>query len=140
VKPTPAAPQPPAVAPAAMLQRDVPVPQGSKLAQFFGRDSATLQQLLDVTLRQDDAALRLEALRAGMSAIETQEDLRAAAVKALSETDDSRLESAFRALARDRAQEIASQMVSLSRSPEIRARSVKLLRQLTAGGSGGATP
>src|SRR5262249_38825905 len=71
-----------------LMQRNVSLPAGGKLALFLGQPSATLQQLLDISVRQDDAALRVEALRAGLGAIDTQPDLKGLAVKALSDVDD----------------------------------------------------
>lgn len=126
-------PQAPVQTAAELLERNVPVPAGSRLAQFVGQQSASLQQLLDITLRQEDRGLRQEALRAGLVAIDTQQDLRAAVVKAMSEADEGALESMFRSLARDRAHEIASQVAALSKTPEIRTRGLRLVRRLNAG-------
>jgi hypothetical protein len=69
VKPAP--PAQPVVGAAEMMQRNVPVPAGSKLAQFLGQQTATLQQLVDISIRQEDASLRVEAMRAGMGAVDT---------------------------------------------------------------------
>jgi hypothetical protein len=129
---------PPAAAPLSaveLMQRNVQVPAGSKLAQFLGQPSASLQELLDITLRQNDPSLRQEALRAGVSAIDNQPDLRATVVKSLAETDDHALENVLRSMAQDRAHEIVAQMAATSRTPEIRARGARLLRQLNAPGA-----
>jgi hypothetical protein len=133
VKPT--LPQHPAVAAAEMMQRNVPVPAGSKLAQFLGTPSATLQQLLDISLRQDDASLRVEAMRAGVGAIDSQPDLKAMVVKSLGDTDDHTLENVIRSVAQDRAREIVSQMAAITRTPELRARSTQLLQHLSPAGN-----
>ena len=128
VKPTP--PGQPAVAATDMMQRNVPVPAGSKLAQFLGQPTATLQQLLDISVRQEDASLRVEAMRAGMGAIDTQPDLKAMVVKSLSDTDDRTLENVIRGLAQDRAREVVSQMAAITRTPEIRTRTTQLLQHM----------
>ncbi len=124
--PTPTVPPP--ATPADLLQRSVAVT--GKLQQFLGQPTATMQQLVDIALRQDDAALRLEAMRAGMGAIDSQPDLRATVVKSLENTDNQVLENIFRSLSRDRAHEIASQLASTSRTPQIRARWLQLMRTL----------
>jgi hypothetical protein len=129
----PGTPTAPSVAPGDMMQRSVPVPPGGKLAQFLGgQPTATLQQLLDVTLRQDDASLRVEAMRAGMGAIDSQPDLKAMVVKSLTETDDHTIETALQAMAPDRAREIMSQMAAITRTPEIRTRTTQLLLHMRA--------
>ena len=123
-------PPAPAVSAGELMQRNVPVPAGGKLAQFLGQPNATLQQLLDISLRQDDATLRVEAMRAGLGAIDTQADLKALVVKSLSDTDDHTLENVIRSIAQDRAREIVSQMAAISRTPEIRTRTAQLLQHM----------
>jgi hypothetical protein len=118
-----------------LMQRTVPVPPGGRLALFLGHPNATLQQLLDISLRQDDAALRVEALRAGLGAIDTQADLKAMVVKSLSDVDDPTLENMVRTVAQDRAREFVSQTAAISRTPEIRARTTQLLQHMPAVGS-----
>src|SRR5262245_4970599 len=118
-----------------LLQRAVPVPPGRRLALFLGQPNATLQQLLDISLRQDDAALRVEAMRAGLGAIDTQADLKAMVVKSLSDVDDHTLENVLRSLAQDRTRELVSQMATISRTPEIRTRTTQLLQHMPADGS-----
>src|SRR5262249_8896455 len=108
--------------PGELLQRSVPVPAGSRLAAVLGRDSATLQQLVDIVRNQDDAGLRMEALRAGLGAVDSQQDLRAATIKSLGETDDATLENMLRGVAGDRAREIVSQVAAISHTGEIRTR------------------
>lgn len=124
----------PVVAVTDMMQRTVPVPAGSKLAQFLGQPNATLQQLLDISLRQDDASLRVEALRAGVGAIDSEPDLKALVVKSLGDTDDHTLENVIRSVAQDRAREIVSQMAAITRTPELRIRSTQLLQHLRPAG------
>ncbi len=126
----------PAVAATDMMQRSVPVPAGSKLALFLGQPNATLQQLLDISLRQDDASLRVEALRAGVGAIDSEPDLKALVVKSLGDTDDHTLENVIRSVAQDRAREIVSQMAAITRTPELRIRSTQLLQHLRPAGEG----
>ena len=123
---------------AELMQRSIPVPAGSKLARFLGRETATLQQLADVARSQDDVGLRLEAMRAGVGAIDSQQDLRAATVKSLGEVDDTTLENLLRGMAGDRARETVSQLATLSHTAEIRTRLLRVLRSMNAAGAGGA--
>jgi hypothetical protein len=121
--------------PGELMQRTVPVPPGGRLALFLGQPNASLQQLLDISLRHDDAAMRVEALRAGLGAIDTQADLKAMVVKSLSDVDDPTLENVVRTVAQDRAREFVSQTAAISRTPEIRARTIQLLQHMPAVGS-----
>jgi hypothetical protein len=130
-----AQPAQPSVSPGELMQRSVPVPPGGRLALFLGQPNATLQQLLDISLRQDDPALRVEAMRAGLGAIDTQADLKAMVVKSLSDVDDHTLENVVRTVAQDRAREFVSQTAAISRTPEIRARTIQLLQHMPAVGS-----
>jgi hypothetical protein len=128
-------PAQPSASAAELMQRNVPVPPGGKLALFLGQPSATLQQLLDISVRQDDASLRVEAVRAGLGAIDTQADLKGMVVKALSDVDDHTLENVIRGLAQDRARELVSQMAAITRTPEIRTRTTQLLQHMPADGT-----
>src|SRR5262245_5050401 len=128
-------PPQPSASPGELMRRTVPVPPGGRLALFLGQPTATLQQLLDISLRQDDAALRVEAMRAGLGAIDTQADLKAMVVKSLSDVDDHTLENVLRSLAQDRTRELVSQMATISRTPEIRTRTTQLLQHMPADGS-----
>ena len=121
--------------PRELMQRTVPVPPGGRLALFLGQPNASLQQLLDISLRHDDAAMRVEAMRAGLGAIDTQADLKAMVVKSLSDVDDHTLENMIGSVAQDRAREFVSQMATLSRTPEIRTRTTQLLQHMPADGS-----
>lgn len=130
--------QPPPLTAADVLQRSVPVT--GKLRQFIGQPTATMQQLMDISMRQEDAALRLEAVRAGMHAIDNAPDLRASVVKSLEGTDDAVLTSLLRNMAQDRANEIVAQMAAASRTPEIRTRGLQLLRTLNGPPAPAETP
>src|SRR5262249_6182229 len=120
-----------------LMQRSVPVPAGSKLARFLGHDTATLQQLADIARSQDDVGLRMEAMRAGVGAIDSQHDLPAATVKSLGEVDDTTLQNLLQGMAGDRARETVSQLATLSHTAEIRTRLLKVLRNMNAAGAGG---
>jgi hypothetical protein len=120
--------QPGVVSPSDLLQRSVPI--GGKLQELIGQPTATMQQLMDISIHQENAGLRLEAARAGMQAIDAAPDLRASVVRGLRSTDDAALTNLLRNMAQDRANEIVSQMAA-SKTPEIRTRSMQLLRSLS---------
>ncbi len=124
---------------AELMQRSVPVPAGSKLARFLGQDTATLQQLGDVVRGQDDVGLRMEAIRAGVGGIDSQQDLRDAVVKALQGSDDAAIQSAARGFSGDRARETVSQIATLSHTTEIRTRMLGVLKNHEPGSVGSLT-
>ena len=130
--------QPPALTAAEVLQHSVPVT--GKLRQFIGQPTATLQQLMDISTRQEDAALRLEAVRAGMHAIDSAPELKSAVVKSLEGMDDSVLTNLLRNIAQDRANEIVAQVAAASRTPEIRTRGLQVLRTLNTPTAPDETP
>ncbi|MCW5889658.1 MAG: hypothetical protein KIT14_03820 [bacterium] len=128
---------PPAVpvvppSPHRLLNRSVALPVGSRIARHMGTAQATLQQLLDVALHDPDASLRAEAVRAGLGGVELQDDLRATMTQALAGVDDDTLRELVERLARERAPEIAEQVATTSRIPELRERSRAVLRDLAA--------
>jgi hypothetical protein len=122
--------QPAMLSPTDVMQRSVPI--SGRLQQLIGQPTATMQQLMDISLHEENADLRAEAVRTGMQAIDTAPDLRATVVKSLRGTDDVVLTNLLRNMAQDRANEIVSQMAATSRTPEIRTRGMRLLRSLTA--------
>ncbi|HEV7730967.1 MAG TPA: hypothetical protein VGR62_02350 [Candidatus Binatia bacterium] len=109
--------------------RTVEVTPGGRLSRFLGKDSATLQQLIDIGLRNDDRAVRTEAMRMSIQAIDGQPDLQTATVEAIGAMDDNQLMGMFRATARDHTKEVLSQMATMLRTNELRTRSLRLLMQ-----------
>lgn len=128
VKTTPEPAPPPATPTTDFMQRNVPVT--GKIRDLVGDDTATLQQLMDLALRQDDPMVRYEALSAGLNGIDGQADLRSRVVSSLQQADDQALESLLRSLAQERATEIAKQVAAITRVPEIRNRVIQLSRRM----------
>jgi hypothetical protein len=112
-----------------MQTRMIQVSPGGRLARFLGKNEASLQQLIDIGLRNDDAALRTEALRMSIQAIDGQPDLNAATISAINGMDDNQLMAVFRATARDNTRAVLAQMSTLLRTNDLRQRSLKLLMQ-----------
>ena len=123
VKTTPATPQ---QTPGDLLQRRIPV--RGKLKGFLGEETATVQQLMDIALRQDDSGLRFEAMTVGLNALDTQADLRAAVVRSLTGPNEL-LEGILRSVPQERAMEILNHLTG-SRIPELRTRGLELSRRL----------
>lgn len=109
--------------------RMISVTPGGRLSRFLGKDSATLQQIIDIGLRNEDRGLRTEALRMAVQAVDGQPDLNAATIDTLGAMDDSQLLAVFRATARENTREVLAQMSTLLRTNELRTRSLKLLMQ-----------
>lgn len=112
-----------------MQTRMISVSPGGRLSQFLGKDEASLQQLVDVGLRNEDSSLRTEALRMAIQAIDGQPDLNAATVAAINGMDDNQLMALFRATARDNTKAVLAQMSTLLRTNDLRQRSLRLLMQ-----------
>src|SRR2546427_8197190 len=70
-----------------LIDRHPPVPVAGQLADALGAQSATLRQLLELSLHHEDPAVRTEALRTGIATIEKEPALRAAVISELSNAD-----------------------------------------------------
>ncbi|MCW5889839.1 MAG: hypothetical protein KIT14_04740 [bacterium] len=128
---------PNALSTAELMQHRVPILPGSRLSQHLGGgDSASLQQLLETSLRESDPGIRSEALRAGLGGVEAEPTLREATIKALGDIDDHTLENVVRAVARDNARELVAQVSTFTKINEVRTRGFALLRQLNQSGGG----
>jgi hypothetical protein len=118
---------------AQLLQtRMIQVSPGGRLARFLDKNEASLQQLVDIGLRNEDAAVRTEAMRMAIQAIDGQPDLNAATIAAINGMDDNQLMALFRATARDNTRAVLAQMSTLLRTNDLRQRSLKLLMQANA--------
>jgi len=132
----PAPSTPPQVASAdlaALLARHAPVPVAGRLAPLLGASSASFAQLVDLTLHQDDADVRAEALRTAVSALETDPALLAAVVDELDTVDDGALHTLLGAAAGEHAEEIAMQILTQARANELRVKASSILQRLRAG-------
>jgi hypothetical protein len=129
---------PPPPAPAAktpidlreMLSNHPPVPVHGRLAQTLGTDSATLQQLMELGFHNEDPTIRAEALRAGVQTLEGEPTLRQAVIGALNSFDDAALTALLRGAAGPNAEEVAMQVLTQSRAPEVRVKASSVLQKL----------
>ncbi len=116
-----------------LLDRYPPVPVDGQLAEAVGGQSATLRQLLGVTLHHDDPAVRSEALRKGIATLEGDAALRSAVIAELKDADSAQLTALLRSSS-EQAEDLAAQVLQESRAPEIRLKASAVLQRLRTGG------
>src|SRR5436309_3844683 len=116
-----------------LIDRHPPVPVAGQLADALGAQSATLRQLLDLSLHHGDPAVRAEAVRTGIAAVEAETTLRTAVIGELSNADSAFLSALLRASASEQAEDVAMQVLRDSRAAEIRVKALSVLQRLRAG-------
>ena len=134
--PAPVRTTPPQVAAtdlATLLARHAPVPVAGRLAPLLGSSSASFAQLVDLTLHQDDADVRAEALGTAVSTLEMDPTLLAAVVDELDTVDDGALHTLLGNVAGEHAEEIAMQILTQARANELRVKASSILQRLRAG-------
>ena len=117
-----------------LIARHAPVPIGSPLADVLGTQSATLGQLLDLSLHHEDSTIRAEATRTGLAALESDPGLRSAVIGELDNTDSAALGSLLRSSAGEQAQDLAMQVLRDAHVSQIRVKASAVLQRLRAGG------
>src|SRR5262249_47860371 len=120
-----------------LLTAHPPVQVGGRLAQVLGSTTVTLPQILEMSVENEDAAVRGEAVRAGLSVLESDPQLRATFMTTLNGIDAGELASAFRAVAGAHAEETMMQIMSQSRGSDLRIKASGTLQRLRAQGGGG---
>jgi hypothetical protein len=126
-------PQPGAVSPAQlsdMFARHPPIPIKGRLAQALGTDNASFTTVADAALHNEDAAVRTEAVRTAMQALEGEPELRSAVVSAVTGIGDPELGTIVRGLAGERAEEIVRHVLTTARASELRIKASGVLQQL----------
>ena len=89
----------------AMLDGHPAVPISGRLAQALGTDAASFRQLFDAAAHNEDAAVRAEAMRAFMRALDAEPDFRELMLRALNTLDDFTLTQMLYGLAGQHAVE-----------------------------------
>ena len=117
-----------------LIDRHPPVPVTGQLADALGAQSATLRQLLDLSLHHGDAAVRAEAVRTGLATVEAEPELRSAVIGELNNADSAFLGTLLRTSASAQAEDVAMQVLRDSRAAEIRVKALSVLQRLRAGG------
>jgi len=125
-------PQPPPQNLQEALVRHPPVPVTGALATALGTSTATVDQLVNAALHQDDVNVRQEALRATLNAVESDAALRGSLLATVNTIDDAALGASLRGIAGDRAEEIVAQVATQARASELRVKASSVLQQLRA--------
>jgi hypothetical protein len=123
----------------AMLDRHRPVPVSGQLAQALGTDAATFRELFDAASRNEDAAVRAEAMGAFIGALDAEPEFRDPVLRAINTLDDLTLTELLRGLAGSRAEEIAAQIAARAHVSELSSRAWGILLRL-GGSQGTANP
>jgi hypothetical protein len=105
-----------------MLDAQPPVPVSSALAQALGSETATPRQLFDLASNNDDAAVRAEAARTFIGAMDAAPDFRDAVLGTLNTLDDATVTELLRGLAGTHAEEIAAQFAAGAHAGEMSSR------------------
>ena len=114
-----------------------PVPIGGRLAQALGSSTATLGQVLEAGVHQEDPVLRSEAVRAALQAFEADPQLRSTFVSTLNGIDDAELATLLRGVAGAHAEETVLLIMSQSRGGDFRIKASGILQRLRTMPSGG---
>ena len=131
----PAAAGPP-VSPADLMtamDRHLPVPVSGRVQQVLGSETASLRQLLEIGLHNEDAAVRADAVRTSLQVLETEPELRSAVVSTMNGMDDAQITSFVRAVAGERAEELAMHVATQSRVGELKVKASSVLQKLRSG-------
>jgi len=114
----------------AMLDGHPAVPISGRLAQALGTDAASFRQLFDAAAHNEDAAVRAEAMRAFMRALDAEPDFRELMLRALNTLDDFTLTQMLYGLAGSHAVEMASEIAAHAHGSELRSRARGILLRL----------
>jgi hypothetical protein len=117
----------------ALLDRHMPVPVEGRVADAVGAPSASLRQLVDLSLHHQDATVRAEAVRAGLETLEGDPPLREAVFNVMKLMDDAALSKLLRESAGDRAEEVAMLVLTRAKASEVRLKASSVLQKLRAG-------
>ena len=87
-----------------------------------------------MSLHHGDPAVRAEAVRTGMTAVEAEPAMRNAVIRELNNADNAFLSDLLRASASEQAEDVAMQVLRDAVMPEIRVKASSVLQRLRAGG------
>ena len=119
---------------ASYLARPVTLAPGSRLRLVLASSSATVRQVVDVGLRNRDAAVRAEAVRAALQVAEADPQLREALGESIAGLDDVTLSGIVRQAAGEHAEEVVLLFASETTILPLRAKAKALLWSIRAGG------
>lgn len=116
-----------------LIDRHPAIPVTGALADALASQSATLRQLVGLTLHHPDATVRAEALRTGIETLEAEPELFSPVVTALNDADSALVASLLRASAGEHAEVVARQVLREARAAQIRLKASSVLQRLGSG-------
>ncbi len=115
----------------AALDQHPPVPISGRLSEAMnGATEASFRQLFESASDADDPAIRIEATRAFLNALELDPQLRQGVVTGMSGISDGVLAKLLHAATSDRAQEMLTHVAAFARTSEIRVKAASVLQVL----------
>ena len=118
---------------AELIDRHPPVPVDGVLADAVGSGRATLRQLIDLTLHDDDESVRAEAMRTGLATLDGEPDFRSAVMEQVTKLDSSVLTAVLRGSGSEHAEDAATQMFDRGGSPDLKLKLASIVQRLRAG-------
>src|SRR5436190_342814 len=103
-----------------LIARHPPVPVSGAVADALQAPSATLQQLIELSLHHQDANVRTEALRTGMATVEAERELFSAVIKELNDVGSESLANQLHVAAGEHAEDVASDALREAHAAQIR--------------------
>jgi len=118
----------------ALFARHAPLPVSGRLAEAFGSNTATFEQLLNASLHNEDPAVRAEGLRVFIGGVEGDAELKNAVTGSIGTMDDQQLTALVQSIAGDHASEFIAGVVTRTRDGALRTRGSIILERLHSGG------
>jgi hypothetical protein len=115
---------------AAWVASDTRHPITGRLADKLGTKDATVSQIVDAALSDDDPRVRSQALRAALNLLEGDREVRDAFVKLLDSVDDEFLVRYVQLSMKDNAKEIVSGIARQASTQTLRVRTQHVLEAL----------
>lgn len=116
-----------------LIDHHPPVPVDGVVADAVGSGSATLRQLIDLSLHDDDESVRAEAMRAGLATLDREPDFRSNVVEQLTKVDSGVLTAVLRRSGSDHAEDAAMQVFDRGGSPDLKLKLSSIVQRLRAG-------
>jgi hypothetical protein len=120
-----------------MVATHAPVPVSGRLAQALGNDKASVQQILDASLHNEDATVRFEAVRRALAVLEAEPALRSTLLSTVNGIQDGEVANLLRGIASSHAVEMVTYISTQARANELRIKASGVLQQLRAQASDG---
>ena len=117
-----------------LFARHAPLPVSGRLAEAFGSNTATFEQLLNASLHNDDPAVRAEGLRVFIGGVEGDAELKNAVMGSLGAMDDQQATALVQSIAGEHASEFIAGVVTRTRDGSLRTRGSIILERLHNGG------